>query len=500
VPKKVMAEIELTFEQDPDASLANLYSELVRSEHRRQLGTFFTPAQEAEFMIDLWTETHGSPTSVVDIGAGVGVFTAAAMSAWQSAQVTAVDINPVTLGLLAARLYGSPDHIEYAQRSSLVLDDFTTWLVTVQPAANGRGRLYLGNPPYTRASLLSVETRHRLRDATNGLCGLRASLSTSITALTLQSLAPTDGLCLLLPAQWLESDYAAGLRDLIWKCRRRVELRLVESAMFDDAEVDAVVLMIGPEVDAGIAELFLAPWRQDDLEYLPRLGDAPRNWRKLFKDEAPVARSANGKTVSLGDIAKVHRGVATGANHFFLLTEAERVEASIEPSDLVPVVTRIRELPELIVETSLSLTGDGVRRWLLTATPEQRKSSPAIDAYLADGERNEVNRGHLCAKRTLWHDLSAELAKPNVIIGSMTRNRFRLIDNVAQASITNNLYGWKWNEGVDGNTQAAVLDWFRGDDGQSALRQAARNQGNGLLKIEPRALRDILLPPDLLET
>src|SRR4051812_30178720 len=87
----------------------------------------------------------------------------------------------------------SPESNRYLARSSLVLDDFTTWIAE-HSEEDGAPRLYLGNPPYTRASLLSLETRERLRDATDGLCGLRASLSTSITAMTIQRLSDGDGL------------------------------------------------------------------------------------------------------------------------------------------------------------------------------------------------------------------------------------------------------------------------------------------------------------------
>ncbi|MCW5954578.1 MAG: 50S ribosomal protein L11 methyltransferase, partial [Propionibacteriaceae bacterium] len=39
-----------------------------------------------------------SPSTIVDVGAGVGIFSIAASVAWPDASVIAVDVNPVTLG------------------------------------------------------------------------------------------------------------------------------------------------------------------------------------------------------------------------------------------------------------------------------------------------------------------------------------------------------------------------------------------------------------------
>ena len=470
VPESVLEEIEGALAEDRDVALATLYSELVRSDHRRQLGTFFTPSAEAEFMITRWNETHGTPQTVVDVGAGVGVFTAAAMNAWPESHVVAVDVNPVTLGLLGVRLYGAPD-ASTANRSELVLDDFTTWIENDSFHTSPSPRLILGNPPYTRASLMSVDERHRLHESTGGVCGLRASLSTLITALTLRNLSPTDGLCLLLPAQWLESDYAVGLRRLIWSSSRRVELRLVESALFDDAQVDAVVLMVGPDVDAATKpEFVVASWRENEVATLERSEECPENWRKMFVANPMHADvTSNTQTVKLGDIANVRRGLATGANSFFVLTDAERTGANLEDENLLPTVTRLRTLPDKLYKKDWNSATRNARRWLVTATEQTRKDSYSLNSYLQVGESQGVDTGYLCAKRGTWYDLTLDMSSPDVIIGAMTRSSFRVIENRMKAVITNNLYGWTWKSVVNPVERERVLEWFRSSPASPTL-------------------------------
>jgi hypothetical protein len=448
-------------------------------------------------MLDLWAETEESePSTVVDVGAGVGVFTAEAAKRWSTARVVAVDINPVTLGLLAVRLFSddaSDEAADLSSRVELVRRDYTEWFASGDAPAAGR-RLILGNPPYTRAQLLSLSERERLRELTDRLCGSRASLSTIITALTLQRLGPTDGLSLLLPAQWLESQYASGLRETIWKqTRRRVELRLVESEdLFGGAQVDAVALVIGAE--RPLAQSFrIARWRGATPEALDRNGMVPESWRRPF--DASGNEAAPTATVPLSWLADVHRGVATGANGTFVLSSDVALEL---PSDAVTrVITRLNEFSESLSESAFLTASSRAARWLLTTTEAQVAKSSALRALVAAAEEDNIHERLLCSRRPVWYDLTAEIRRPDVLIGAMTQNHFKLVTNDIAAAHTNNLYGFTWHAAVTPERRKRVLDWLRSDAGQTALTAIARRQGAGLLKLEPGGLRSLPIPTSI---
>lgn len=498
-PSDALELFRATIEHGPDEAFASLYSVIVSRAHRRQLGTFFTPAAEVKLMLDLWMEAEQSPPhTVVDVGAGVGVFTAEAAKRWPKAHVIAVDINPVTLGLLAVRLFSkhAPDTSSDLQdRLTLVRRDYTEWLSGEDAPAPG-GRLILGNPPYTRAQLMSIEERQRLHDLTNGLCGSRASLSTLITALTFQHLAPSDGLSLLLPAQWLESQYARDLRRTIWSASRRaVELRLVESEdLFGGAQVDAVALMVGTEQPA-IQAFRVARWREAAPRALARQDENPASWRRPFDEDRGT--SAEGATVALSDLADVKRGVATGSNSTFILhgDAAETLPASARKR----VITRLVEFGDQLSEESVDGASSRAAGWLLTVTPSQVASSRQLRTLIDAAEEEHIHERVLCASRRAWYDLTAEVRKPDVLVGAMTQDRFRLVENPIGATHTNNLYGFTWHQDVSVTTRGRVLEWLRSDDGQVALTSVARRQGAGLLKLEPGALRAVRIPQSVVE-
>lgn len=480
---------------DAEEWLAGLYSQLVSGRSRRTLGTFFTPRREVAWMVDRWTAKHHAPESVVDVGAGVGIFTTVAAQTWPESAVWAVDINPITLGLLALRVHAEFPLCEHADTTSaglrLALADFTRWLPAVWPTLPGP-RLILGNPPYTRLQLLPADQRERLWDAARGLCGRRASLSALMTAMSLMALSPEDGLCLLLPAQWLESDYAEGLRSHLWALTsRRVEVHLFDTNPFEgDAQVDAVALMVGPEEPTAQPFVFS---REGTEHLFTTRDDCPTHWRRQF-DGALAAQV--GLNIRLADVLSVRRGAATGANQLFVMTEAARVAAAIERRFVTPLVRRLVGLPDVLDKEWHGGLADTQRYWLLTVTAADRRQSEALNAYLATGEADEVafDRRHLCANRLVWFDVSRDVFHPDLVIGQSTKDAFRIVEVNDQVTLLNNLYGMWWKDGIDAETKADILTWLRSDGGKAAIEERARHQGLGLRKIEPRALLDVRLP------
>lgn len=493
-PEEVLLAAEQVLIDDKTDWLAQIYGRIVSGPSRRTLGTFFTPPSEVDWMISRWADSQGSPAAVVDVGAGVGIFTTAAARRWPAAQVWSVDVNPITLGLLALRVHRSfplRGSDENGPGLRLVLDDFAAWM---EHAWTGlpEGRLILGNPPYTRLQLLPREHRDRLWKAAAGLCGRRASLSAIMTALSVKALGSRDGLCFLLPAQWLESDYAVGLRDYVWSLKRRpVELHLFKEELFNDAQVDAVALMIGTEQPTEQPILFSRPgWSKS----LSRGNYPPTQWRREFEASKPTAISIPHLQTRLGDLLSARRGVATGANEFFVIPETSRLASGIAKSALRPLVRRLNGLPDVVTEDVLASQPDEEHYWLLAITPTHKEELKELNQYISHGENLGLHQRHLCKARRTWYDLTTEVFYPNLLMGPTTKKVFRFVENEAGATLVNNLYGLRWKENVPEATKSELLTWLRSEEGQTAIRGHARTQGAGLLKIEPRALERVPIP------
>lgn len=495
VPADVIAELRTALKSKPDAVLAGLYAGLVRSSNRRRLGTFFSAEREVHAMLARWTESQPPPSQIVDVGAGVGIFTAAAAQRWQEAAVHAVDVNPVTLGLLAVRLASGVDGgpAPGSDRVRLVRQDFVQWIEQEWPRLDG-SKLILGNPPYTRANLLTSAEREALLGVTDGMLNRQANLSAVMTAVSIARLGPDDGLCLLLPAQWLEARYAESLRARLWAMRdRRVELGLFESGLFREAQVDAVMLMVGREGHR--PGFFVCSEPFEDWRELDRSGEAPDNWRQEVEGRA-AASDTRGDAVPLSTLATVRRGTATGANDFFTL-----VDEDAEPiqGHCVRLLRHPGGVGDVLDEATFDASLKGSRRWLLLVTERDVESDPKLREVIESGTSQGYADRLLCKRRTAgWYDLHHDLVRPDVIIGSMSKGAFAVIENACRAAITNNMYGLTWHPLVEQPVRARVLNWLRAS-GQAAITAGARHQGDNLRKIEPRALAAIEVPLSVID-
>ncbi|MBB5082621.1 Eco57I restriction-modification methylase domain-containing protein [Nonomuraea endophytica] len=485
--------------------LGLVYERIVAGKNRRKLGTFFTPADIMAYIETLIRHHHVQAKAIADPGAGVGAFSEVALKIWPEARVNAVDINLVTLGLLAAS--ARPEIHGLSARLRLWRTDFLGWLADEWVRMEGP-RLIFGNPPYTRHQLL---TKQEKTDASNAAGQLspsgRSGLSTYFLAASLSSLRDEDSLCLLLPVNWLEADYARSVRTYLWnEAERLVEIHLFPDSeiVFPGAQVSAMLLFVGPRAGR---EQALRIWEakrvsgvfkaEPSIEIF-RAGGEPATL--MPSSLTPPVDPINGTTehIALKDIASVRRGVATGNNKFFLLTDEQINE--LPTWTYAPAIARIREIQsdDFSAELHRELRDKGERSWILRVSSTDR-ANPAVNRLLTAGEAAGVPEAYLCKTRSVWYELE-QIPTPHIIVSPMSKERFRVMLNSIGATPTNTLYGLRLLELFDSEeNRRALVRWLRGHDGQAALTAIARRHGDGLLKLEPKALLTIRIPKTLVQ-
>lgn len=471
---------------------AAVYEHVVAGPNRRRLGTFFTPPNVVELMLERASAVLPEPATIVDPGAGVGAFSVAAATRWPDAKVQAVDVNVVTLGLLAARLASGGQ----SGRVALVLEDFISW---VQGAGRvGGRRLFLGNPPYTRHQELTRATKHRALEATgdlvdSGLSGLAAYfLGASIA-----HLADDDALCFVLPSSWTEGRHGAGLRTWMWDAAKRpIELLAFppDVQIFPGTRVNAVVATIGPAAmtEATLLTGHISTGRQLTIKTkaIERDGDTPTSFGPLLWSTQYDERS---DTVPLSTLGRVRRGVATGANHFFFLTDDE---ARAIPKRLLRAgIRRLRELDGGVLDQAAhdALGKAGRRRWLLSLASPRDKEVNAVRSLIEAGEAAGYDQRYLTSIREHWY-IVEPAAAPHIIVSLMSKDGFRSVLNPVGAIPSNSMYGIHLH---DPSAAAELCAWLNSPAGQKAIQSRARHYSDGLLKLEPRDYMTVPVPPRL---
>ena len=473
IPWKVQHAFELLAENNATDNFALLYSKIITAENRRPLGTFFTPSTYAESMIREYVKKYSPPERVVDVGAGVGIFSELSLKYWKQSLVYSIDVNPITLGLQAVAMAGNANY-----STNLVLSDYQTWL---KEDSGSEPTLYLGNPPYTRWQLIPKESRSGLLEQSRGLVKPLANLSTIFFAMTLMKLRPADSLLMILPSSWTHARFAGELRSwLRTQEYRGISMRQADSWKFEDAIVDAVAVEIGPE-SSKKQKITISGWNSRDNVSIKR-GGADRGFVSAEVHSTPRSSKVDG--VKLEKFARVSRGMATGANSYFIRSSSEWDRLEIDELYRFPVVRRLRAvsgLCEPIIDNAE----------VLCLSDYQRGTDRKVDMLLDDGELEGVNQRYLCSSRSMWFDLHAELRIPDVILSSFARERFHIVENRSRMAISNNLFGLYWSSDADESDKEYVLKWLRSDVGQQVLRQCSSPEGHGLFRLSPRLLTQI---------
>lgn len=474
---------------------ATVYEHVVTGAHRRRLGTFFTPPDVVELMIERASVVLPSPTTIIDPGAGVGAFSIAAASHWPNATVQAVDVNVVTLGLLAARLKSRGQ----SSRVELILKDFIAWV-----QSTGRvdgGRLFLGNPPYTRHQELTRATKSRALRATNDLVdsGL-AGLAAYFLGASIANLADKDALCFVLPGSWTEARHGARLREWTWEAvNRPIELLAFppDVEIFPGTRVNAVIATIGPTTttQANLSVGSISTGQNLTVKARPvrRHGNLPSSFGPLLW---PIQGRSQADTIALSALGRVQRGVATGANHFFFLTDNEA--KSIPKQLLRPGIRRLRELDGDVLDQSAhdGLGKSGRRRWLLTLSGPEDVRAKAVRSLVDSGEAKGYHDRYLTRIRKYWYVVEPA-DPPHIIVSLMSKGGFRSVLNPLGAIPSNSMYGIHLK---DPTTADELCTWLNSTAGQEAIRSRARHYSNGLLKLEPRDYMAVPVPTGLAHT
>jgi adenine-specific DNA-methyltransferase len=203
----------------------------------------------------------------------------------------------------------------------------------------------------------------------------------------------------------------------------------------------------------------------------------------------PAAKPRRGK--ALASVARVRRGIATGANSFFVISERERQKLGIPVEQLKPCITspRVFSSTELTAEVMGAFDND-VPRWLIDcADPEEPKRETPLGRYLKTGEgrRLRINKGYLARNREPWHRLEQRPNAP-ILFTYFNRDAPRFVRNRCGAIPLNNWLVIEPNESVDPDAL------YRALQSQSVREQfdgVRRVYGGGLWKLEPSELLDV---------
>lgn len=525
--------------------IGDAYTSWVSQNARRPLGQFWTPLPIAQLMVK-WA-IRSPDDRVLDPASGSGVFLLTAIERLTelgvsiegaSRQTSGVELSPLAflIGLSNVLLH-YPDARPRLQWGDFLVPKRETLTAFKEAAATyigmkGRQMVLPGleitaptafpeqfdaivcNPPYTRHHHLPEAYKSAWTAVMKQEYGIKLSRFSSLFAYffvqATRMLAPTGRMAFITPITVFEASYSRQVKAFI---QRQLRLRAIITfdealSVFEGVDMAAcITLMEGLQTPASEravhVKIYRWPGVEPVLQAIERGSVAtdwgtvhevdlstlePRHkWTIIGRENAHFGKEA---FVPLRNIARIVRGIATGANDFFVLSDSEVAEWGLEITNLRPVLTKTREAPGYAFsQVDFDRLGcEGKKRWLLYLTGPVTPGT-AEARYIQHGETCGLHERSLVKTRPLWYVMEQCDPAP-IYFTYLSRKRSRFIYNQANVLALNVFLCIYPIPAIsqDETMLKALLAVLNSLVTKDSLRHVGRTYGGDTIKVEPREM------------
>jgi adenine-specific DNA-methyltransferase len=482
---------------------------------RNKLGQFATPPVLAQ---DILRYAAGlipkdQPIRFLDPAIGTGAFYSALRIVFPSYQMLEAS------GFEVDAHYGKPAISLWQDTGlTLTLDDFTKR--QAEPYYN----LVICNPPYVRHHHLDKHEKSRLKVSTVRACGINisglAGLYCHFLGLSHAWMSEGGIAGWLIPSEFMDVNYGQAVKRYLLECVTLLHIHRFDPSdvQFADALVSSALVWFRktpPPSDYAVTFTFGGRLLNPRLSRMVAASDlaAESKWTRFPATDIRI----HTPTLTISDFFRIKRGLATGNNDYFILSEEEIKARNLPESCFRAILPSSRYIHNDIVEAdSKGMPLLERRLFLLDISmneEEIERCFPSLWSYLKEGKARGVHERYLCRHRTLWY--SQEKRPPPPIVctylgrGDTKSGRpFRFILNCSQATVAN-VYLAMYPTPILAQALSCdptlirklwkVLNQITPDQ----LLSEGRVYGGGLHKLEPKELANVpataliaLLPQD----
>lgn len=465
------------------------YERVVAGRARRELGQFFTPLPIARAMAN-WLLIE-EPELLLDPGCGSGsLLSAVAHERTGDTRLLGLDVDPLAVTMAEKNAALRQIAGFEARRSNFLLDPI-----------DDRPDAIICNPPYTRHQALSSADKAAIHASFTQRLGIEFSQLASLHVLflvrALEVAADGARLAFITPAYWLDMSYARHVKAFVLE-RAHVETIVhfpAHELIFEHAVTTASLTLLRKTGSPGGKTRLLRATSGTRDAILSKVEDADAGQHvalEVTQKWSRAPRRKNPAGARLEDVARVRRGLATGCNEFFVVSDAERRLYGLNRSMLRHCLTSPRAFSvDEVDERVMANLPDSTPRWLLA--PSRERLGGPLERYLSRAHELGVRSRCLVRQREKagrpWWKVEADFEAP-ILFSYFNRRRPRFVRNRVAGVPLNNWLVIQPAEDVDPDALFGVLV-SRNVVGR--LENDARQYGNGLWKLEPSELRRLSL-------
>lgn len=464
--------------------LGEAFSSIRSTKERRASGAVYTPYPIVRSMMT-WLAAQGTPSRIVDPGAGSGRYILAAGEAFPHAHLVAVEMDSLAALMLRANLSVRG----WAERATILVKDYREVKL---PRCTGM-TAFIGNPPYVRHHEIT-EIWKAWYASSFAKFGIKASALAGLHLhffLQTRLLAKTGDIgAFITSSEWMDVNYGSALRRLLLEELGGIALHVLEptvEAFPGTATTSAITCFRVGEITEPVRVRSVT--KLTHLNGLTKGTDIARahlhaepRWSIIVR---PSVVNAGG-VIELGELFRVHRGQVTGANGIWIAGEhANNLPERVK----LPSVTKAKDL----IQAGASLQSADVLRQVIDLPPElddfTKEERQRISAFLSWAKSQGADQSYIAQHRKAWWSVGLRAPAP-ILCTYMARRPPQFTLNTCDARHINIAHGLYPREELAADTLNRLVSWLN----VNIDIGGGRTYAGGLTKFEPKEIERLRIP------
>ena len=375
--------------------------------------------------------------------------------------------------------------------------------------------LIISNPPYIRHHYIDSSRKVELRGMIKKKLGIHVSGFSSLNIyfilfahLWMEKNAYSAW---LIPSEFMEVNYGSAIRKYLIEKVTPIVIHRFDSSevQFEGVLVTSSVVILQnktPNINQKIIFSYGSSLLNPDR--IEKVSIADLSLVEKWPKDIGQIKLHQKPQYTLSDLFEIKRGIATGANNFFILPFEEAKALGLPKKYLKPILPRTKNLINDIInkcpdgypdlEPKLCVIDCDMSENII------KEKYPKLWSYLSSALEEKINERTLTRNRHPWY--KQEERKPPLFLCTYMgrtdgkRKPVRFILNYSDAIATNSyllLYPKNNIDKLFNKKPGLILEFFRllQSISSNTLLYSGRLYGKGLFKIEPNELKS--LPADM---